>query len=76
VIHLPDRQLHALRAAPVLRRQRDAGVVRDGEAVGVLGIPPDVVVVAAPVDAAERLPAVNRLKERAVRDQDLVFVGR
>ena len=76
VIHLADRQLHPPVAAPVLGRQRDAGVVRDREPIGVLRIPPDVVVVAAPVDGAKRLAAVDRLEERAVGDEDFVLVGR
>ena len=76
VVHLPDRQLHTPVAPAMLRGNGDAGVVGDGEAIGVLRIPPDVVVVAAPVDAAERLAAVDRLKERAVGDQDLVRIGR
>src|SRR5712692_5188684 len=76
VVHLPDRQLDALGAPSVLRRQRDASIVRDREAIGVLGIPPDVVIVAAPVDAAEQLASIDRLEERAVGNQDLVLVGR
>ena len=75
VIHLADRQLHTPVATAVLGRERDAGVVRDRETIRILRIPPDVVVVAAPVDAAERLAAVDRLEERAVGDQDLVCVG-
>src|SRR6266852_4018236 len=76
VVHLSDRQLHTPVAPAMLHGDGDAGVMRYGETIGVLGIPPDVVIVTTPVDAAERLAAVDRLEERAVGDQDLVLVGR
>ena len=74
VVHLADGQRHTLRAAAVLCRQGDARVVRDREAIGILGVPPDIVVVASPGNSAERLATVDRLKEGAVGDENLVLV--
>src|SRR5438093_1063137 len=75
VIHLPDRQRDALNAAAVLLCDAETRIVRDHEALRVLRIPPDVVVVAAPVDPLlERAPAVGGLPERAVRDEHFVLV--
>src|SRR5207244_10213826 len=75
VIHLPDRQRDALNAAAVLLCDAETRIVRDHEALRVLRIPPDVVVVAAPVDPLlERVAAVGGLPERAVRDEHFVLV--
>ena len=78
VIHLPDRQRHALAA----RRARNprAAVVGQHEAAAVLRIDPDVVAVAAAAAtasaAAKRDAAVARSMEAAVQDEQVIRILR
>ena len=80
VIHLRDRQLNLMPAAPAVDREAEAVVVRDDEAVAVGRIDPHVVVVAdrreAPRELDAGLAAVERLGELRRQKVRLVFVVR
>src|SRR5713226_8360238 len=58
VVHLADRQRNTMEPAAVNGGDVHAGVVGDYKAIGIGGIDPDVVSVAAPADFLEILPAI------------------
>ena len=78
MIHLRDRQLDVVPAAAATRREAQAVVVRDDEAVSVGRIDPHVVVVADRREASReidaRLAAVDRLRELRREKVGLVLV--
>src|SRR5580704_6198746 len=59
VIHLPDGQSDAVKSAAVHGGDDQACIVGDHETIGIGGIDPDVVRVAAPADFVEVLAAIQ-----------------
>ena len=75
VIHLANRELHAMEAAAVHGGDVQAAVIGDHEAIGILRIDPDVVVVAAPGHFLENFAAIERFEKAAIGDIHFVIVA-
>src|ERR1051326_8462099 len=76
VIHLPNRQGYLLEAAAMIGGDDQPAIEADGKAIGIGGVEPDVVIVAAPLSFAKRFAAIHGEMPRAARNQYLVLVCR
>ena len=76
VIHLPDGQLHAMESLSVHRRDIDSAIVGDHKAVWIHRVNPNIVVVAAPRNWVKCLAAIHGMQERAIRNQNFIFICR
>src|SRR5215472_13367901 len=75
VVHLADRELNAMEAAAVNRGDIEATIVGDYEAVGILRINPNVVIVPTPGNFFEKFAAIERFEKAAVGDVNFVVVA-
>src|SRR5690348_13246955 len=64
-----------MESAAMNRGDVQAAVIGDHEAIGILRIDPDVVIVAAPGNFLEKFAAVERFEKAAVGDVDFVVVA-
>ncbi len=75
VIHLPDRQSDAIESAAVRGGDVHTGVMCDDEAIRIGGVPPDIVIVAAPLALrAKGFAGIHGNVEAAVGDHHFFVI--
>ena len=77
VVELAQRQLRREPRLAAVGGDVDAAIVGDDQPPGVLRIDPGIVIVAVvkPFDVLERLPAIDAVQHRHLREPDLLPVG-